>query len=282
MSTFHLAGPALLFAPVNRPEIIPKAAARADMVILDLEDGAGTVDRASAYATIRESDLDPARTFVRVVGPQDEHHEDDLRCVAETPYRSVIIPKVTGPLPDSPLLDGLDIVPIIELPEALLHTAEIARDERVVGLYWGADDFTIGLGGASSRQQDDEPHPGRYRAPLDYLRSHTLIHAAAAGKFAIDAVYQDFTDLEGLYTEALDSARMGFAAYPCIHPSQVETVRRAFHPSAAQLDWAQRIAAESRRHPGAFSLDGEMVDTPLITLAHRLLERSGEAAESAD
>ncbi|WKD61667.1 Citrate lyase subunit beta-like protein [Corynebacterium ciconiae DSM 44920] len=274
MSTFHLAGPALLFAPVNRPEIIPKAAARADMVILDLEDGAGSVDRDTAYATIREARLDPARTFVRVVGPHDEHHEEDLRLVAETEYRSVIIPKLTEPLPDTPLLEGLDIVPIIEHPQAVSHIAEIARDERVVGLYWGADDFTLALNGASSRQQADEPQPGRYRAPVEFLRTQTLIHAAAAGKFAIDAVYQDFTDLDGLYLEALDSARMGFAAYPCIHPSQVDTVRRAFNPSEEQLEWARRIAAESQQHPGAFRLDGEMVDTPLIALAHRLLERA--------
>ncbi|CAB0958512.1 CoA ester lyase [Corynebacterium diphtheriae] len=263
--------PAVLFAPANRPEIIPKAAARADMVILDLEDGAGSIDRDQAYANIRNAGLDPATTFVRIVGPEDPHHAVDLAFVKTTEYYNVIVPKIGAALPEG--LDGLNVVPIIETPLAVINIASIAADPHVVGLYWGADDLTIALGGLYSRRRIDEPQPSFYRAPIEYARVQTLLHAAANGKWALDAVYQDFKDLDGLYTEALDSARMGFAAYPCIHPNQVDVVRRAFAPSSEQLEWAQRIAEETKKHPGAFQLDGEMVDTPLIALAHRLLQR---------
>lgn len=245
------------------------------MVILDLEDGAGSIDRDQAYANIRNAGLDPATTFVRIVGSEDPHHAADLAFVKTTEYYNVIVPKIGAALPDG--LDGLNVVPIIETPLAVINIASIAADPRVVGLYWGADDLTIALGGLYSRRRIDESQPSSYRAPIEYARVQTLLHAAANGKWALDAVYQDFKDLDGLYTEALDSARMGFAAYPCIHPNQVDVVRRAFAPSSEQLEWAQRIAEEKKKHPGAFQLDGEMVDTPLIALAHRLLQRHAAA-----
>ncbi|AFH90480.1 CoA ester lyase [Corynebacterium pseudotuberculosis 31] len=272
--SLELAGPAILFAPADRAEIIPKAAERADLVILDLEDGAGDVNRESAYQNIKNAHLDPATTFVRVVGPSDEHYHQDIAFVRETEYRNVIVPKVGTRLPKN--LDGFNVVPIIETPAALINIQHFAEHPLVVGLYWGADDLTIGLGGAYSRQRNDEPTPGCYRETMAYARSQTLIHAAAAGKWAMDAVYQDFSDQDGLYLEALDSARMGFSLYPCIHPRQVEVVRRAFYPGEEQITWARRIAEESQRHSGAFKLDGEMVDTPLITLAFNLLNRIKE------
>ena len=67
--TLYVPGPAILFAPAGRPDIIPKAAAKADMVILDLEDGAGDIDRDQAYRNIRAANLDPQATIVRIVGP---------------------------------------------------------------------------------------------------------------------------------------------------------------------------------------------------------------------
>lgn len=273
--SFHIPGPAILFAPANRAEIIPKAAARADMVILDLEDGAGDVDRDVAYRNICQAHLDPERTFVRIVGPQDPEHKRDIDFLKTTEYTKVIVPKVGERLPGG--LEGYEVVPIIETPAAVLNIAHIVAEDNVVGLYWGADDLTIALGGLYSRRKADEPGSGSYRQPMEYARTMTLLHAAAAGKFAMDAVYQDFSDEQGLFAEALDSARMGFSLFPCIHPRQVPIVRKAFAPSDEQLQWARSIAEESARHPGAFKLNGEMVDAPLITLAGRLLERAGEA-----
>ncbi|AKE41852.1 HpcH/HpaI aldolase/citrate lyase family protein [Corynebacterium kutscheri] len=270
--SFELSGPAILFAPAGRAEIIPKAAARADHVILDLEDGAGDVDREVAYRNIQQAGLDPARTFVRIVGPTDPHHAQDLAFVRSTEYTNVIVPKVFADLPDG--LDGLNIVPIIETPQAILNIEKIVQHKNVIGLYWGADDLVMYLGGTHSRFKEDELNPGHYRGAMAYARWQTLIYAAAYQKFAMDAVYQDFSDDKGLYLEALDSARSGFTLFPCIHPRQVEIVRKAFTPSEETLAWAQRVVAESKKFPGAFKLDGEMVDAPLIAQAHRILERA--------
>ena len=267
--TLHIRGPAILFAPAGRAEIIPKAAARADMVILDLEDGAGDVDRDVAYANIRAADLDPTATIVRIVGPTDPHFEQDVEFVRSTPYTTVMVPKIYEELPKN--LDGLDVIATIETPQAVLRIREIAENPQVVGLFWGAEDLTIGLGGTHSRFLSDEPSTDSYRDTMRLTRALMHINAAAAGIVSIDAVHADFHDEVGMFTEAADAARSGFAASACIHPKQVDIVRRAYTPEPAQAEWARRVVAEAKRHPGAFQLDGEMIDAPLIAQAQRIL-----------
>ena len=97
--TLYVPGPAILFAPAGRPDIIPKAAAKADMVILDLEDGAGDIDRDQAYRNIRTANLDPQATLVRIVGPPDPKFAADLEFVRTTSYTTVMVPKVYADLP---------------------------------------------------------------------------------------------------------------------------------------------------------------------------------------
>ena len=272
-----ITGPALLFAPANRPERFARAAGCSDMVILDLEDGAGSVSREEGRRNIINSGLDPRRTIARVCGPQDPGFADDVRAIRETDYRTVIVPKVTDRIPDE--VRGFRIIALIETPQAVLNLGALAADPDVVGLYWGAEDLCAYLGGTHSRLQPDEgapeDRPGRYRDTMLMARSLMHMHAAAAGKFTVDAVHADFNDDRGLYEEAADAARSGFAATACIHPRQIEVVRRAYAPEPAQLERARRIVAEAQNHPGAFKIDGEMIDAPLIAQAHRLVARAG-------
>lgn len=270
--TLHIPGPAILFAPAGRAEIIPKAAAKADMVILDLEDGAGDVDREVAYENIRSCGLPPEETIVRIVGPMDEHFEQDLQFVRTTPYTTVMVPKIYDGVPAS--LEGLDIIAMIETPQAVVHLRDIAEHPFVVGLFWGAEDLTALLGGTHSRFLDDEANTDAYRDTMRLTRASMHIHAMAAGKITIDAVHADFRDEEGMFAEAVDAARSGFAGSACIHPNQVDTVRKAYKPSEKQIEWAQRVVDEAANHPGAFKLDGEMLDAPLIAQAHRVIERA--------
>lgn len=259
---------AVLFAPAGRAEIIPKAS-RADAVILDLEDGAGDVDREVAYQNIINCGLDPARTIVRVVGPQSPHFAADINMVKTSQFQLVMIPKLQAELPD---IAGLDIIAMIETPLAVANIAKIASDPRVVGLFWGAEDLTTLMGGTHSRFQADEPNEG-YRDTMRLSRALMHIHAAANGKFSIDAIHADFHDDEGLYTEALDAARSGFAATACIHPRQVDIVRRAYRPEPQQLEWARRVVEKAAQYPGAFQLDGQMIDAPLVAQAERIISR---------
>lgn len=266
-----ICGPAILFAPAGRAEIIPKAASKADMVIIDLEDGAGEVDREVAYRNIRESGLDPKRTIVRIVGPSDPHFLADVEMVKSTDFTLVMVPKLLGSVPEE--LDGLNIIAMIETPQAAISIPQIAADPKVVGMFWGAEDLTHLLGGTHSRFLGDESNEGSYRDTMRLTRALMHLHAAANGKFTIDAIHADFHDEEGLYLEAVDAARTGFAGTACIHPKQIETVRKAYRPEAGQLEWATKVVEEAKNHPGAFKLDGQMIDAPLISQARMVISR---------
>lgn len=102
-------------------------------------------------------------------------------------------------------------------------------------MFWGAEDLTHLLGGTHSRFLGDESNEGSYRDTMRLTRALMHLHAAANGKFTIDAIHADFHDEEGLYLEAVDAARTGFAGTACIHPKQIEIVRRAYRPEANQL-----------------------------------------------
>lgn len=267
-----ITGPALLFAPAHRPELLAKAAERADMVIVDLEDGAGEGDRETARDVVRTCALDPAHTIIRVVGPQHPDFAGDVAMVRETAFRTVMVPKLTDSVPTE--LAGLDVIAMVETPQAVLNIAALSNHRDVVGLFWGAEDLTAQLGGSHSRFCADEATPGRYRDPIRLARSQVLLHAAAAGKFAIDAIYADFKDLAGLHSEALDAARVGFAATACIHPGQVTVVREAYLPDSSQLEWAGKVLAGATDKGGAYQVDGQMIDAPIIEQAKRVLHRA--------
>ncbi|MDO5513080.1 CoA ester lyase [Corynebacterium sp.] len=264
-------GPALLFAPAHRPELIPKAYARADTVIVDLEDGAGAGEDAALRTAVRAADLDVGRTILRTVGPESPSFRDDVALARELGLHTIMIPKVGAALPEG--LQGLDVIAMIETPQALVNIASIVGREEVVGLFWGAEDLITLLGGTHSRRQPDEANAGDYRDVIRQARSQVLIHAAAAGKFAVDAIHADFRDDAGQFAEALDAARSGFAGTACIHPAQVDTVRRAYRPEAEQVEWAQAVVDGATRHSGAFQVDGMMIDAPLIAQAKRILSR---------
>lgn len=274
------AGPAILFAPADRPERFVKAAARSDVVILDLEDGAGRDSFDEARTNIVNSDLDPATTIVRVHSADSELFDGDIDMVAKTPYTTVMVPKVDQPLPDT--LKNYDVIAMLESPSGIMNARDIAHQEFVVGLLWGAEDFTASLGGVYSRLQRDErgwdsdrgSAEGPYRTTVNYLRTQTLLNAAEAGIVALDAVFADIHDADGLRDEALDAARIGFAATACIHPAQVPVIRDAYRPSDEQVKMARRIVRESADHPGALNIDGKMVDAPLFRQAEVLAARA--------
>lgn len=269
-----ITGPALLFAPAHRPELLPKAAARADMTIVDLEDGAGRADRAAAREVVRDSQLNPADTIIRVGGPAQPGFAEDVAMVRESPYRLVMVPKLTNHIPAE--LAGLQVIAMVETPQAVINIARLVEHEDVVGLFWGAEDLTALLGGTHARFREDEAASGNYRDVLRATRAQVLLHAAAAGKFAIDAIYADFRDEAGQRAEALDAARSGFAATACIHPSQVTVIRQAYLPDAGQVRWAKEVITGAGDNDGAFQVAGAMVDAPIVAQAQRILRRAGD------
>ncbi|HST81569.1 MAG TPA: CoA ester lyase [Kineosporiaceae bacterium] len=263
------AGPALLFCPADRPDRFGKAAAAADVVILDLEDGVALTDKPAARRHLCEVPLDPDRTVVRINPVDTADHELDLAALAGTNYRTVMLAKAetagsVRQLGTSAL--RLRVIALCETALGVLNAAELAAEPATLALMWGAEDLLVSLGGRSSRRPD-----GRYRDVAGHARNQVLLAAGGYGRAAIDAVYLNIADLDGLRGEAEDAAASGFAAKACIHPSQAAVVRRAWAPSEAELTWAARVLRAAEGSAGVFSFEGRMVDQPILSQARRLL-----------
>ncbi len=272
-------GPALLFCPGDRPDRFGKAAARADAVILDLEDAVGPESKAEARRAVQAADLDPARTIVRVQDASAAGFDDDLAAVAASPFRTVMLAKAEGPQQVDRVVEavpGARVVALVETAMGVLAVEQLAAHAAVVGLMWGAEDLVASLGGTSSRDE-----AGAYRNVALHARSRVLVAAGAFGVTAIDAIRTDIADLDGAHAEALDAAASGFGAKAAIHPSHVDPYRRAFAPTGAQLDEARRILAAAGATPGVFSFEGRMVDEPILRHARSVVARAEAAGGDA-
>lgn len=271
MADFTL-GPALLFCPADRPDRYQKAAERADAVILDLEDAVSADAMDFAREAVAGSTLDPERTMVRVNSVDTDDFAADLAVLTRTPYRIVMLAKAEHPSQLSALTD-FAVVALIETAAGVLNAGAIAAEPNVVGLMWGAEDLVASLGGTSSRTAD-----GRYRTVAAHARSTVLLAAGGNGKAAIDAVYVNIPDTEGLAAEATDAVASGFTATACIHPSQVDVIRSAYLPSADDVAWARGVLDASEGERGVFTFEGRMIDEPLLRHARKLLARRPAAS----
>ncbi|KDA42158.1 CoA ester lyase [Frankia sp. BMG5.23] len=261
----QLPGPALLFCPADRPDRFAKAAAAADGVILDLEDGVAAADRPRARRALRESILDPLRTIIRINPAGTADYDEDLRALADTPYPVVMLAK-TESAEQVAAVGPRRVVALCETPRGVLAAAEIAAVPTTIGVMWGAEDLVAALGGRSSRDE-----AGRYRGVALHARASVLLAAGAHGRVAVDSVYLDIADVDGLAAEARDAVASGFAAKACIHPRQVAAVRQAFAPSADEVAWARRVLDAATHSAGVFSFEGRMVDAPVLRHAERTL-----------
>ena len=274
-------GPALLFCPADRPERYQKAATRADAVILDLEDAVAPADKQRARGAILAQlgaagegpELDPSRTIVRVNPAGTEEFEKDLHCLAHTPYRTVMLAKAENAAQLEALAD-YHVIALCETALGVLNAPAIAAAPNVVALMWGAEDLLATLGGTSSRTDD-----GGYRAVALHARSSVLLAARALGKEAVDAVYVNIPDLEGLAAETADAVASGFSSKACIHPSQAAVVRGAYAPSeAAVAEASALLQAAAAAGSGVFQYTGKMIDGPILKPAESIIRRAGEQA----
>ncbi len=273
-----LMGPALLFCPADRPERYQKAAERSDAVIIDLEDAVAPADKQRARGAILAQlgatgdvpELDPSRTIIRVNPAGTEEFEKDLHCLKHTPYRHLMLAKAEDPAQLTALAD-YSVVALCETAAGILNAAAIAAEPNVTGLMWGAEDLIASLGGTASRTGE-----GEYRAVALHARSTVLLAARAFGKEAIDSVYVNIPDLDGLAREAHDAVASGFGAKACIHPDQVAVVRGAYAPSESDVAAAtELLSAAAAAGTGVFQFQGKMIDGPILKHAESVLRRAG-------
>ena len=278
----------MLFVPGDSPRKFAKAlTGTADALILDLEDSVAASGKLAARATVLDM-LGQARPgqllYVRVNALDSGLTLADLAAVMPGKPYGIVLPKCASAADVSQLSAWLDAfeaannAPIgttrilgiaTETAQSIFGLASY-RDAgpRLEALMWGAEDLSASLGASGNRQ-------GRqYHSPYILARDLCLMAAAAAGVLAIDTVYTEISDLEGLRLEADAACRDGFAAKAVIHPSHVEPVNAAFTPSAEDLAWARRIV-EIFENPttGVQTLDGKMIDKPHLRAAERILAR---------
>ena len=258
-------GPAWLFCPADRPERFEKAAAAADVVILDLEDGVSAKDREAARQALVDVPLDPGRTVVRVNPSSTEDHDRDLRALSRTGYSTVMLAKTESSEQVSALAPH-DVVVLIETPLAALMVNELARVDNAYGLMWGAEDLFAVLGGTANRYPD-----GSYREVARHVRSQSLLAAKAYGRLALDSVFLDIKNLDGLRAEVDDAVAVGFDVKVAIHPSQVAVIRDGYAPTADQVQWARHVIDAAHHERGVFQFEGIMVDAPVLRRAERIV-----------
>jgi citrate lyase subunit beta/citryl-CoA lyase len=270
----------LLFVPASRPERLAKAlASSADLVIVDLEDAVPAEQKSAARDAFANALPDlaaeaAARLLVRINGVDTPWHGDDLRCLADGPMRAlagVVVPKAEAAtaLQAIGAAIGPDarVLPLVESLAGLDAVEEIARVPQVARLVFGHLDFQLDLG---LQCTPDEPE----------LMSVRLQLVAASRRASlpppVDGVTANLADGPRLQADSMRSRALGFTAKLCIHPAQADAVNAAFSPTPAELQWAGRVVAGAQLHRGAaFSLDGRMVDLPVIRLAERVLQRGG-------
>jgi citrate lyase beta subunit len=161
------------------------------------------------------------------------------------------------------------LIAIIETARAIIDLKAIAAaSPRLKALVFGAEDLAGDMGAVRTREGWE----------VFYARGAVTVHAAAFNLQAIDMVYVDFHDTEGLVEESKQGARMGFSGKQIIHPNQVEPVQTAFTPSDEEIANATRVIEAFESHQksgtGAFALDGKMVDAPVVKAAERVLARA--------
>jgi citrate lyase subunit beta/citryl-CoA lyase len=269
----HNPGPAWLFCPADRPERYQKAAAAADIVILDLEDGCAAADRPAAREALVHVQLDPGHTVVRVNQFGTADQELDLEALKGTSYDTVMLPKCEA-VQHVSALAPLDVIVLVESPMGALVVTETVQVDNAVAVMWGAEDLFAVLGGTSNRYPD-----GTYREVARHVRSQSLLAAKAHERLALDSVYLDIKDLDGLRAEVDDAVAVGFDAKVAIHPTQLSVIRAGYAPSPDQVQWARDVLAAAVDERGVFAFEGKMVDAPVLRRAERIVQL-GSAADS--
>jgi citrate lyase subunit beta/citryl-CoA lyase len=279
----------LLFVPADSERKLARAeGAGADVLIVDLEDSVSSERKPHARRAAAEYLLAGPRrcaVWVRINDRASAEAERDLETVVPAHPAGIVLPKITGAA-DIAAVDrrigeleahhGLPagsialLALVTETPAAVLRMPQLLELDcaRLGALTWGAEDLSAALGAGNPRAAD-----GGWRPLYEYARSQCLLAAHALSIEAIDTVYVDFRDLEGLGADCASSRHDGFGGRLAIHPDQVGIINAAYTPSDSERAQAQRIVDAFAGGQGAVSIDGKMYDRPHLRAAQRLLRR---------
>jgi citrate lyase subunit beta/citryl-CoA lyase len=282
----------MLYVPGDNDRKLGKAdGSGADAVVLDLEDSVVANNRPEARKKVREFlESRPVgerkcHLWVRI-NAYDESALIDLAAVVGGAPDGIVLPKIDGPDDVERLSHHLDALearegaPLgrtkicavaTETPAAVLRLPEFARGKlpRLLALNWGAEDLSAAIGASTNLESS-----GRWALTYGWARSALLLAAKAAGVQAIETVYVNYRDAEGLRTSSREAAQEGFTGRAAIHPDQVAPINEAFAPSPDEVVLAREIIAafDKVEGVGTVGIGGRMFDIPHLKRARNLLE----------
>jgi citrate lyase subunit beta/citryl-CoA lyase len=278
-----------MFVPGHRQKMIDKALGlNADAIMLDIEDGVAPNEKDAARKNIAESlgrekaRGTPAR-YVRINAIGHPRMDADLQAVVRPGLEGLVCPKVdtadevrkvdallNDKEPQNKLTRGsVKLLIAVESPTGLLNAPAIAAaSPRIIGIIFGAEDFGREIGLPTVREGEARD--------LIYARSSIVVAAAAAHVQAVDGVWVDLNDGQGLLGFAKRSRRLGFSGMSCIHPSQVEAINQTFSPTAEEIDYCQKVLhafeEANARGDGSIAFGGQLIDRPIVERARRTVE----------
>ncbi|HMF69005.1 MAG TPA: CoA ester lyase [Phyllobacterium sp.] len=283
----------LLFVPGDSEKKLEKATTSgADVLLIDLEDSVSGERKEAARKIAAEflranQDRFAPRLFVRINDLASGLADDDLAAIMPSLPHGILLPKSNSGKDVTRLSAKLNVHEahagveegstqiIAIITETAIGTLSAASypgaSSRLIGLSWGAEDLSAAIGARTARDES-----GRYTDVFLLARAVTILGASAADVAAIDTVYINYRDDEGLARECAEAERDGFTAKLAIHPAQVPIINHAFTPSPESVAHARRIIDAFAASPttGVIGIDGEMVDRPHLRRAERLVARS--------
>ncbi|MGQ0771302.1 MAG: HpcH/HpaI aldolase/citrate lyase family protein [Nitrososphaerota archaeon] len=274
----------LLFVPGNNPRFLEKAKTiPADIICLDLEDSVPDSEKKNARKLIKEAlksrSAYSADVYVRTNSPTSGKIPDDLEEIIQKGLDGIVIPKVNNSkellrirkiiskLEKKRKLEQISLVPSIESAEGVVNTYDIASSsKRIAAVVFGVFDLLNDMGIEYTKQPDGAKY-ARAKIPLD---------AKAAGVYAIDAIWQDLQDQNGLKEDCAIGKSLGYAGKSIIHPDQIAMTHGAFTPNKAEIEWAKKVCdmyvASTKKGRGATVIDGKMIDEVHYKRAKALLD----------
>ncbi|HPT89235.1 MAG TPA: CoA ester lyase [Bacilli bacterium] len=274
----------LLFIPGNNPAMLQNADVfESDAVIIDLEDAVSISEKDSARNLVKNflnSYRLPIEVIIRINGMDTDFYQADLEAIVSNNIDTILLPKanprdlikldqiLSKIEHKNGLTKKIGVIPIIELASSILDVREIATSPRVNGLLLGAEDLSSDLEVSRTLAGDE----------IFYARSMIAISCRAYNIDAIDTPFTDVRNEEGLLADSQKARGLGMNAKACIHPNQIDIVNKIFSPSKEQIEQALRMlkAFENaqKEGKGVFSLDGKMVDKPIIERAKKTIDKA--------
>ena len=273
----------LLFVPGNNVRFLEKAKTLdADIICFDLEDSVPPEEKKTARNLIKNilqnRSQYTAEIYVRTNSPKSGMIQDDLKEIVQKGIDGIVIPKVNNAneitktekilanLEKKRKIKPIELVPSIESAAGVVNAYHVASvSERVSALVFGVFDLLNELGIEYTKQTEG----------AEYARAKIPIDAKAAGKYAIDAIWQDLNDAAGFEQDCFEAKNLGYVGKSIIHPGQIETAHRVFHPTPAEIEWARKVieaySFAKEKKKGATKVDGKMIDEVHFKRAKTLL-----------